>query len=77
MKRTLIERITGDVPQAITPLLANARLFDSSCSPEARVYFIDGDEGYYLKSAAAGTLAREAEMTAYFHTLGLATDVLH
>ena len=77
MKRTLIECIAGDVPRAVAPLLTGARLFDSSCSPEARVYFIDRDEGYYLKSAASGTLEREATMTSYFHTLGLATEVLH
>ena len=51
-------------------------LYDSSCSPEARVYFIDRDGGYYLKSAPKGTLATEAALTRYFHAKGLATEVL-
>jgi kanamycin kinase len=51
-------------------------VYDSSCSPEARVYFIDKDGGYYLKTCGAGTLKREAEMTAYFHKKGIGAEVL-
>ena len=56
--------------------MEGVRLYDSSCSPEARVYFIDRDGGYYLKSAPKGTLATEAALTRYFHAKGLATEVL-
>ena len=63
------------------PLLANglcegASIYDSSCSPEARVYFLDRDGGYYLKTCSEGSLKREAEMTAYFHRKGLGAEVL-
>ncbi len=51
-------------------------VYDSSCSPEARVWFIDRDGGYYLKRGTAGQLKREAQMTEYFHSKGLATKVL-
>ena len=52
------------------------RLYDSSCSPEAKVFFIDREDGFYLKVAQTGRLKREAEMTEYFHKKGLGTEVL-
>ena len=63
-------------PSVFEVLLQNAAIYDSSCSPEARVYFIDRDDGYYLKKAPKGSLQREAELTRYFHQKGLATEIL-
>jgi len=63
-------------PSELHPLFANAKLYDSSCSPAAQVIFIDKDGGYFLKSAAKGTLERQAEMMRYFHRKGLSADVL-
>ncbi|MCL2363198.1 MAG: aminoglycoside 3'-phosphotransferase [Defluviitaleaceae bacterium] len=63
-------------PTDLHPSLCGGNLFDSSCSPQARVIFIDKDGGYFLKSAAKGTLAREATMLRYFHGKGLAAKVL-
>lgn len=57
-------------------LVGSADIYDSSCSPEARVYFIDRDEGYYLKRSASGALKKEAELNAYFHSKGLGPEVL-
>ncbi len=51
-------------------------VFDSSSSPEAKVLFIDKDEGYFLKSAKKGALTNEAELGKYFHKKGLAPEVL-
>ena len=76
MKRTLTTVDLDAFPTPFRGILEGARVYDSSCSPEARVLFIDRDGGYYLKSAPACTLAREAEMTRYFHQKGLATQVL-
>ena len=76
MKRTLITVDPGLYPSALRPLLETGRVYDSSCSHEARVAYIEKDEGYYLKSAKAGSLAREAEMTGYFHAKGLAPEIL-
>ena len=76
MKRTLIEKIPIALPEHILRFTEGARIYDSSCSPEARVYLIDKDGGYYLKSSAAGTLKREAEMTRYFHSKGLSPEVI-
>ena len=64
------------MPPSIAEWIAGAELYDSSCSPEARVFFVDRDGGYYLKTAPRTMLAREAEMTAYFYQKGLGAQVL-
>jgi len=64
-------------PAELHPLLSGAKLYDSSCSPAAKVTFIDKDSGYFLKSAPKGTLEREAAMTRYFHTKGLSARVFY
>lgn len=64
------------LPDKIRQLCEGAKIYDSSCSPEARVYFIDKDGGMYLKRGAAGTLKREAQMTEYFHSKGLSSELL-
>lgn len=76
MKRTLIQPNLTDFPTPLRHLLENCPVYDSSCSREARVWFIDRDGGYYLKRSPAGTLAREAEMDRYFHGKGLTAPVL-
>ena len=76
MKRTLITPDMNTFPMRFCKLLENARIYDSSCSPEACVYFIDKDCGYYLKTAPKGSLLGEAEMTRYFNSKGLATSVV-
>ena len=76
MRRIPVEKIGFELPDEIAKFVDGARLFDSSCSPEARVWFIDKDDGYYLKTCGAGTLKKEAEMTAYFHKKGIGTEVL-
>lgn len=76
MKRTEMADFREPVPCEIFPFLMNARIFDSSCSPEARVWFIDRDGGYYLKKSKKGTLRNEALMDAYFHKKGLGAEVL-
>ena len=76
MKRTEVSVDIADFPTPFAHLLKNSRVFDSSCSPQARVLFIEKGDGYYLKRAARGTLAKEAAQTAYFHSLGLSAAVL-
>ena len=61
---------------ALRPLLSQGAVYDSSCSPEARVLFVDANRGYYLKSAPRGTLKNEAVMTDFFYQKGLGTRVL-
>ena len=76
MKRTEISLNIADFPTPFAHLLQNTRVFDSSCSKEARVFFLERDGGLFLKRAARGALAREAAQTAYFHSRGLSAAVL-
>lgn len=75
MKKTLLSE-KPLFPKEFSAFTENSRIYDSSCSPEARVYFIECDGGYYLKRAQKGSLACEAAMTEYFHSKSLATDVI-
>lgn len=76
MKLTPVSIDIRRYPVELHPLLSGVKLFDSSCSPEAKVIFIDKDGGYFLKSAPKGSLAREAAMTKYFHSKKLAAEPL-
>lgn len=76
MKKIPIPRLPSEIPDTWRVRLCTVPVFDTSCSPEARVYFADTDGGIYLKSAPAGALAAEAKMTEYFHGKGLAPAVL-
>jgi len=75
MKRT-ISILPEDIPQPLRGFAADATVYDSSCSPDARVYFLDKGDGFYLKKAAKGALQNEAAMYGYFHSKGLAPEVL-
>ena len=77
MKRTrIIAPDFSEYPAPFHDILKRAVLYDSSCSPEARVIFLDLDGGYYLKRASAGSLKGEAQMAAYFQKKGLGAAVL-
>ena len=80
MKRVLIPEIPYTPPAIFQKYTKNAGIYDSSCSPEARVYYIEHKRKkggrFYLKRAPLGTLSREAEMTRYFHSLALGAEVL-
>lgn len=66
MNRTPIHTDIEQFPAAFHALLADAAIYDSSSSKAARVFFIDKDKGYFLKSAPKGALETEAELTAFF-----------
>lgn len=76
MKRTQVTFSPEDFPARFHPLLEGARLFDSSSSQEARVWLIDRDGGYFLKTAQAGSLEKEAAMTDFFYQKALGPEVL-
>jgi len=65
-----------DFPAELRPLLSGAKLYDSSCSEQAKVIYIEKDSGYFLKRSPKGSLEREVLMTKYFHSKGLAANVL-
>lgn len=76
MKRTEITVRPEEFPACFHKLLEGARVFDSSCSPEARVWLIRKEQDFYLKSAPSGALDREAAVTGFFHSKGLGAQVL-
>ena len=76
MKRTLLKEIPGFIPSSLLPYVSGGNLYDSSCSPEARVIFSDKDSGYFIKSAPLGSLKSEALMQNYFCEKGLSSRVL-
>lgn len=63
-------------PEKILSFISGAKLFDSSCSPLAQVFFIEKDDGYFLKRSEKGALEKEAKLTRYFSLKGLAAEVL-
>lgn len=76
MKLMPIKININEYPENIQCILKNADLYDSSCSNEASVIFVDKDAGYFIKSSAKGTLKDEALMTEYFNSLKLSTRVI-
>lgn len=77
MNRKPIKLNIETYPEAAVDYMKDAVLYDSSCSPQAKVTFIDKDKGYFLKEAAEGTLKTEALMTGYMHSLRLSEEVLY
>ncbi|MBR5502135.1 MAG: aminoglycoside 3'-phosphotransferase [Oscillospiraceae bacterium] len=76
MQKTPVLMALSEFPEQLHPFLRKAALYDSSSSPEARVWFVDKGEGFYLKKAAKGTLKDEAELTVYFKNKGLGVELL-
>lgn len=76
MKRTPVSIEPKDFPARFHGLLDGAQLFDSSCSPEARVWLIHKEEDFFLKTAPSGALIKEAALTEFFHQKGLGAEVL-
>lgn len=77
MKKILLNKIPKEIPQEIRHFISTEKIYDSSCSPEAKVYFIDKGNGYYLKCANQGTLEKEFNMTEYFYSKGFGAEVLN
>ena len=76
MKRSLIDTKACDFPEEIRDILTGADVYDSSCSKEAKVFFIDKGAGYFLKSAPAHSLEKEALLSRYFHSIGLGANII-
>ncbi len=73
MKKTEITLNTDYFPEQLHKYFENARVYDSSCSPDMAVYY--SDIGYYVKVAALHTLANEAAVGRLFHSLSLGPAV--
>ena len=76
MKKTKISINLNGFPDEITSFIKNSDIYDSSCSENARVFYIDKDNGYFLKKSSINILESEYLMHSYFHTLGLTSPVV-
>ena len=76
MDRKRLEIIPDFFPSSLKELAYGGTIYDSSCSKEAQVYFLDKGDGLYIKSAAKGSLEKEAMLTSLFHRLGLSAEVI-
>ena len=74
MKKTKINVKLENIPPQLHPLFEKAKVYDSSCSPDAQVLF--SDLGYYVKIMEKGKLKKEAEITTMFAQQGLGVDVV-
>lgn len=80
MNKTLLNKFPNEMPQEIQRFLSGANIYDTSSSPEAKVYFIDNGynkNGCYLKFSGKGMLEKEVKMTKYFHSQGIGAEVLN
>lgn len=76
MQLKQIKVLLTEFPLTVQSYLSDATIYDSSSSPEARVYFSDKDAGYFIKVAPKGELSKEADMMRFFHANGLSAAVL-
>lgn len=76
MQRTPVSWNREEFPAEFHAFLDGAAVFDSSCSPQARVWFLDKGPGFFLKKAPKGSLQKEAAMTRFFHSKALGAPVL-
>ena len=76
MKRNRVACCPELFPEELRSFVGGFSLYDSSCSQDARVWLLEGKERFFLKSAAAGTLKTEADMTRYFHRKRLGAEVI-
>lgn len=75
MKRVLTQ-LPEDMPDSIRKLTEGAVIYDSSCSADARVYFIDKGDGFFLKHSPEKSIVFEALMCRFFRQKGLGPEIL-
>lgn len=64
-------------PESLARLALGCTIYDTSSSPEARVYCVDTDDRrLFIKTSTKGSLSTEAVMTRFFHHRKLAAEVL-
>lgn len=74
MKKIKTKINIDSFPKEIRCLLTNATVYDSSCSSDAVVYYID--TSYYLKIDDVHSLADEAALSKLFYTIGFGVEVI-
>ena len=77
MKRTRIQPDLNRFPEEVARFLEGAALYDSSCSPEARVTFIDREDGAFLKTAEAGAPRFGGKEMFHGPSIAIGTGTVH
>ena len=67
---------TSEYPEQFEYILKDSKIYDSSSSPDAKVIYIQKDNGYFLKTAAKNVLHKEYLMTNYYNSLGLTCNII-
>ena len=75
MRKQPVEVDIMAFPEELHPILRSGKLYDRSCHSTARTLYCDA--GYYIKTDAKGTLAREAALCRRFYEMGLGVEVVH
>lgn len=75
MKRIPITVDLSLFPAQLHPYLKDVPVYDSSCSAEASVWFLDYGPGFYLKKSATSSLETEAKLDRFFHGKGFGPRV--
>lgn len=76
MNRTEISFDIETVPAAIRPYMKGSKIYDSSCSENAKTLFVRGAECAFLKISKKGELERECGMTRFLHGHRVAPGVI-
>lgn len=74
MNKTLIHININDYPKELHPYFNYNNIYDSSCSKNATVLYID--TGFYLKISEKGNLREEYLNTKWFNKIGLGVQVV-
>ncbi len=69
MQKVKVKINLTDFPEELRYLFEDAEVYDSSCSPNAKVWY--SDRGYYVKVSEKGSLKKEAELTELFARKGM------
>ena len=74
MRKKAVEIDISEYPSELHELLRAGQLYDTSCHSTARTLYCDA--GYYIKTDAKGTLAREAALARRFYEMCLGVEVI-
>ena len=72
-----LQKLPNNLPRELLELFSHCDVYDSSSSPEARVYYADTNGGYFIKVGEKGALQKELVLTKYFHSIGLGAEVFY
>lgn len=74
MEKKLVQINIDNYPQQLHSYLADAEIYDSSSGENSRVLY--SSKGYYIKTAPAGSLYREASITDYLFEQGIGAELV-